>query len=46
MYDVAIIGAGITGTFIARELSRYELDIVILEKIMIFQVVQLRRIQG
>lgn len=32
MYDVAIIGAGITGTFIARELSRYELDIVILEK--------------
>ncbi|TCO75185.1 NAD(P)/FAD-dependent oxidoreductase [Marinisporobacter balticus] len=32
MYDVAIIGAGITGTFIARELSRYKLRTVILEK--------------
>lgn len=32
MYDIAIIGAGIIGTFIARELSRYNLDIVILEK--------------
>ncbi|QXM05596.1 NAD(P)/FAD-dependent oxidoreductase [Crassaminicella indica] len=32
MYDVAIIGAGIIGTFIARELSRYKLRIVILEK--------------
>lgn len=32
MYDVAIIGAGITGSFIARELSRYNLKIVIIEK--------------
>lgn len=32
MYDVAIIGAGIIGTFIARELSRYKLKAVILEK--------------
>lgn len=32
MYDVAIIGAGIIGTFIARELSRYKLNIVIIEK--------------
>lgn len=32
MYDVAIIGAGIIGTFIARELSRYDLKTVILEK--------------
>lgn len=32
MYDVAIIGAGVIGTFIARELSRYELKTIILEK--------------
>ena len=32
MYDVAIIGAGVIGTFIARELSRYKLKIVIIEK--------------
>lgn len=32
MYDVAIIGAGIIGTFIARELSRFKLNIVLLEK--------------
>lgn len=32
MYDVVIIGAGITGTFIARELSRYKLNIALLEK--------------
>lgn len=32
MYDVVVIGAGITGTFIARELSRYKLKILILEK--------------
>lgn len=32
MYDVAIIGAGVTGSAIARELSRYQLDIVVLEK--------------
>ncbi len=31
-YDVAIIGAGVVGGMIARELARYELDICILEK--------------
>ncbi|MEG0378090.1 MAG: NAD(P)/FAD-dependent oxidoreductase [Eubacterium sp.] len=32
MYDVVIIGGGIIGTSIARELSRYTLNIVLLEK--------------
>ena len=32
MYDVTIIGAGITGTLIARELSRYNLSVAVLEK--------------
>ena len=32
MYDIAIIGAGITGSSIARELSKYNLNIVVLEK--------------
>ncbi|WP_432409242.1 NAD(P)/FAD-dependent oxidoreductase [Wukongibacter sp. M2B1] len=32
MYDVAIIGAGIMGTFIARELSRFKLDIALIDK--------------
>ncbi|WP_352420647.1 NAD(P)/FAD-dependent oxidoreductase [Proteiniborus sp.] len=32
MYDVAIIGAGVIGAFIARELSRYELNITLLDK--------------
>ncbi|MCK9524502.1 MAG: FAD-dependent oxidoreductase, partial [Limnochordia bacterium] len=31
-YDVVIIGAGIVGTTIARELARYRLKILILEK--------------
>ncbi len=30
--DVAIIGAGITGTAIARHLSKYKLDIIVIEK--------------
>ncbi len=30
-YDVAIIGAGAVGTAIARELSRYQLEVVLLE---------------
>ncbi|WP_053955371.1 NAD(P)/FAD-dependent oxidoreductase [Inediibacterium massiliense] len=34
MYDVAVIGAGITGTFVARELSRYDLKIVLIERDM------------
>ena len=32
MYDVAIIGGGVVGCAIARELSRYELRIALLEK--------------
>lgn len=32
MYDIVIIGAGIIGTSIARELSRYEAKILVLEK--------------
>lgn len=32
MYDVAVIGAGVVGGMIARELSRYDLKICILEK--------------
>jgi len=31
-YDVAIVGAGITGSAIARELSRYKLNVLLLEK--------------
>lgn len=32
MYDVAIIGAGVIGSAVARELSRLRLNIVVLEK--------------
>ena len=32
MYDVAIIGAGIIGTAIARELAQYKLKLVLIEK--------------
>ncbi len=32
MYDIIIIGAGITGCNIARELSRYKLKVLVLEK--------------
>lgn len=32
MYDVAIIGAGLTGCAIARELSKYKLSICVLER--------------
>lgn len=32
MYDVIVAGAGVIGAFIARELSRYELKVCILEK--------------
>lgn len=31
-YDVAIIGAGVIGGMVARELSRYKLSVVLLEK--------------
>ncbi|MCR4792013.1 MAG: NAD(P)/FAD-dependent oxidoreductase [Lachnospiraceae bacterium] len=32
MTDVVIIGAGVTGCAVARELSRYDLEVVVLEK--------------
>lgn len=32
MYDVIIIGAGITGSLIARDLSRYNISVALLEK--------------
>ncbi len=32
IYDILIIGAGVVGTSIARELSRYNLDILIVDK--------------
>lgn len=32
MYDVIIVGAGVSGCAVARELSRYELKIAVLEK--------------
>lgn len=32
MYDITIIGAGVIGTFIARELSKYDLKVLVLEK--------------
>lgn len=32
MYDITVIGAGITGTFIARELSRYQLRVLLIDK--------------
>ncbi|MCM1988498.1 NAD(P)/FAD-dependent oxidoreductase [Oceanirhabdus seepicola] len=31
-YDVAVIGAGVIGSFVARELSRYDLSIALIEK--------------
>ena len=32
MQDIIIIGAGVTGCAIARELSRYDLDVCVIEK--------------
>lgn len=32
MYDVVIIGAGIIGAFVARELSKYQLKVLVLDK--------------
>ncbi|MGK0469473.1 FAD-dependent oxidoreductase, partial [Clostridium sp.] len=32
MYDVVIIGAGVIGASIARDLSRYNLKVALLEK--------------
>ncbi len=32
MYDIVIIGAGITGSSIARELSKYHVKIAVIDK--------------
>lgn len=32
MYDITIIGAGIAGTFVARELSKYDLKVLLIDK--------------
>ncbi len=32
IYDVAIVGGGVIGATVARELSKYQLDVVVLEK--------------
>ena len=32
MYDVLIVGAGVTGCFIARELSKYNINVLVIEK--------------
>jgi len=32
IYDVAVIGAGVVGSAVARELTRYELKTLVLEK--------------
>ena len=32
MYDIVIIGAGVSGCAIARELSRYKADILVVER--------------
>lgn len=32
MKDVIVVGAGVTGSFIAKELSKYELDVAVLER--------------
>ena len=33
VWDVAIIGAGIAGTAVAHQLARYDLDVLILERL-------------
>ena len=38
MYDVIVIGAGVTGCGIARELSRYNWKAAVLEKASDFQL--------
>ena len=32
MHDIVILGAGVIGAFIARELSRYQLDIIVIDQ--------------
>jgi len=42
-YDVIIIGAGVVGSLVARFLSRYRLDVLVLEKILTLARVLLQR---
>ncbi|MEM0503731.1 MAG: FAD-dependent oxidoreductase [Archaeoglobaceae archaeon] len=30
--DIVVVGAGVTGSFIAKELSKFDLDVLVLEK--------------
>ena len=32
MVDVIILGAGVIGAFIAREIAKYDLDVLVLDK--------------
>ena len=32
MFDIIVIGAGVTGAFISRELSQYDLNVLVIEK--------------
>lgn len=37
MRDIIVIGAGVVGCSIARELSKYNLDVLVVEKIVMYQ---------
>lgn len=37
MRDIIAIGAGVVGCSIARELSKYNLDVLVVEKIVMYQ---------
>ncbi len=37
MRDIILIGAGVVGCSIARELSKYNLDVLVVEKIVMYQ---------
>lgn len=43
MYDVIIIGAGVSGAATARELSRYKVKACVIEKKRMYAVVLLRQ---
>ena len=46
MYDVAIVGAGVTGCFIAKELSKYDLRVIVFEKKMAMGLDQTKGCSG
>lgn len=46
MYDVIVIGAGVSGSATARELSRYDLKVGVLEKKRMYVVEHPRRTAG